>query len=85
MKVKVVKTFAAYNCLFKQGEVDEMSRESFEKLNSTRLGILLEEVGGDSKPDLDAMTKKELAKYASQKGIKLDPRLTKKAMIEELS
>lgn len=49
MKVKALKMFGDGKRLYKEGEVAEMTKELFDKLNATDNGPLVEAVEKDKK------------------------------------
>lgn len=81
MKVKVLKNFIDKYTknLHKKGEILDMSMQRVEEINSTPAGLLVK-----VELSLGVMTKNELIKYAKDKGIKLDSKMTKAEMIKEL-
>ena len=83
MKVKVLRNFRDKYTkkLYKKGQIIDVTNERYEEINSTAHGILVEKV---EEINFESMTKKELAEYAKNKGIKLNMKMTKEEMIKEL-
>ncbi len=83
MRVKVLKRFKDKYTkkIYEIGEIIEVTNERYEEINSTTHGILVEKV---EEINFESMTKKELAEYAKNKGIKLNVKMTKEEMIKEL-
>lgn len=95
MKVKVLKRFKDKytKVLHKENTELTISKERYEELNSTSLGIFVKEIEEDAtladkysltKDHLSSYSKKELVEFAKDKGIELDMKLTKTKMIEQL-
>jgi ribosomal protein L9 len=85
MKVKVLQKFRdnKLKCIHNEDDVIEISKERYEKLNSISPDLV--ETIEEETINFDSMTKKEIVKFAEEKGIDLNMRMTKKEMVEELS
>lgn len=83
MKVKVLSKFRDKYTkeIYETGQIIDITHERYEEINSTAHGVLVEKI---QVVDFDSMTKKELVKYAKEKGIELDMKMTKAEMIKEL-
>lgn len=83
MKVKVLRKFRDKYTkeIYETGQIIDITHERYEEINSTAHGILVEKV---EEINFESMTKKELAEYAKNKGIKLNMKMTKEEMIKEL-
>lgn len=98
MKVKVLKSFKDKHTKALHIENTELtiSKERYEELNSTSLGIFVKEIKEDgiltdyadkyllTEAQLSSYSKKELVEFAKDKGIELDIKLAKTKMIEQL-
>lgn len=99
MKVKVIKDYRDKYTrgLHKVNEELTITKERFEEINSTALGVFVEEIKEElpkepqndsslenKEIDFENMTKKELVEYAASKKIELDMDMTKKEMIDIL-
>lgn len=85
MKVKVLQKFRdnKLKCIHNEDDVIEISKERYEELNSVSPDLV--EAIEEESVNFDSMTKKEIVKFAEDKGIDLNMRMTKKEMVEELS
>ena len=85
MKVKVLQKFRdnKLKCIHNEDDVIEISKERYEEINSISPDLV--EAIEEETINFDSMTKKEIVKYAEEKGIDLNMRMTKKEMVEELS
>lgn len=84
MKVKVLQKFRdnKLKCIHNEDDVIEISKERYEELNSISPDLV---EAKEETIDFDSMTKKEIVKFAENKGIDLNMKMTKKEMVEELS
>jgi hypothetical protein len=95
MKVKVLQKFRdnKLKCIHNKDDVIEISKERYEEINSISSNLVeikeektnLVEATEEETIKFDNMTKKEIVKFAENKGIDLDMKMTKKEMVEELS
>jgi ribosomal protein L9 len=84
MKVKVLQKFRdnKLKCIHNEDDVIEISKERYEELNSISPDLVKAK---EENINFDNMTKKEIVKFAENKGVDLNMRMTKKEMVEELS
>lgn len=93
MKVKVLQKFRdnKLKCIHNEDDVIEISKERYEEINSISSNLVkatdsnLVETTEEESINFDSMTKKEIVKFAEDKGMDLNMRMTKKEMVEELS
>lgn len=83
MKVKVIKKFRDKytNDLHEINTILEVTNKRLEEMNSTAYGILVEAV---AEIDYTSYTKKELIEMAEEKGVNVNPKMTKAEIIGEL-
>lgn len=86
MRTKVITKFQDKNtkALHEVGDTIEITDKRFEEINSASYRVFVEAIEEEN-INFDNMTKKEIVKFAEEKGIDLNMRMTKKEMVEELS
>lgn len=90
MKAKVIKKFKDKLSDFKireVGEIIEVNNERYDELIKSPLGVFVEVINeeeGGQETDLENLTKKELVDHGSNLKLKLDMKMTKEEMIEEI-